>query len=543
MAIREVQNNAQAQRTDLPVTSTQRLAEQMKKTEQVREQTFSAMLDKNIPQRETNIVANAVAAFAKSTVGKLFEENTKIKNKDKVYEADFLKDRDTDDPAVDQVTLQPRGQIARIQKQLTVKQEQNKKDAQVQLALDNESRNLVEQYTQVYGKAIASQSGVATAELEQLERKLKTKGFATEQLMQLKLSIKQSLRGAVVQQIKDAYLKRTLSLDMVVEYGAADIGLSGLLDEIVGNAKLGGEDFGGYPGGLQGATDAATEEVARDIRIALKELLDQKMTERLVSNTVDPKKARAELEQMLKIGGRVGFDPAEYMRSWYKEKIDQGLFVFQNPDMPAIQAQVSQQQDQGQPENPQGAEQTEEFLLNRLRALYIRSAIKDDWRTSLDTSFKIIKTKNKMIKLGVFSEDVNERVKQEAVLIASGKIMEMLNETYLERATLYRLQGPAYKLVETKLAGLLKNAQKLGMEISDYELQLMRDRANLMVFDLSKRELKLTMVALAIKKAPAQQDKKKKLIMLLERLKQESGIVDEIGLSDNELTDRVEVAT
>lgn len=511
MAIREVQNNAQAQNQNVPVTSPQRLADQMKRTEQVREQTFSSMLDKNIPQRETNIVANAVATFARSTLGKLFEENTRVKNKDKIYESDLLKDRDTDEQAVDHVTLQPRGQIARIQKQLTIKQEQSQKEAQIKLNLDNESKNLIEQYTQVYGKTIASQSGSATAELEQLERKLKTKGYSTDQLMQLKLSIKQSLRGAAVQQIKEAYLKRTLSLDMVVEYGAADIGLSGLLDEIIGNPKLGGTDFGGYLGGLQGATDAATEEVAREVRIALKELLDQKMTERLVSDTVDPKKARAELEQMLKIGGRVGFDPAEYMKAWYKEKVDQGLFVFQRPDLPGIQAQVSQGQGQDQPEDPPESGQTEEFLLNRLRALYIRSAIKDDWRTSLDTSFKIIKTKNKMIKLGVFSEDVNDRVKQEAVLIASGKIMEMLNETFLERATLYRLQGPAYKLIETKLAGLLKNAQKLKLEISDYELTLMRDRANHLVFDLSKRELKLTMVALAIKKTPAQTDKKKKV--------------------------------
>lgn len=543
MGIREVQNNTPAQNQNIPVTAPQRLAEQMKHTEQVREQTFSAMLDKNIPQREINIVANAVATFAKSTLGKLFAENTKIKNKDRVYEADLLKDRDSDEAAVDQITLQPRGQIARIQKQLTVKQEQNQKDAQIKMNLDNESRNLIEQYTQVYGKAIASQSGSATAELEQLERKLKNKGFDTDQLLQLKLSIKQSIRGAVIQQIKDAYLKRTLSLDMVVEYGAADIGLSGLLDEIVGNQKLGGEDFGGFPGGLQGAADVATEEVAREVRIALKELLDQKMTERLVSDAVDPKKVRVELEQMLKIGGRVGFDPAEYMKSWYREKIDQGLFVFQRPDMPAIQAQVSQQNDESQPESEPESGETEEFLLNRLRALYIRSAIKDDWRTSLDTTFKIIRTKNKMIKLGVFSEDVNNRVKQEAVLIASSKLMEMLHETYLERATLYRLQGPAYKLVETKLAGLLKNAKKLNMDISDYELKLIRDRANQMVFELSKRELKLTMIALAIKKTPAQLDKKKKLIMLLERLKQESGIVEEIGLSENELTDRVEIAT
>jgi len=108
-----------------------------------------------------------------------------------------------------------------------------------------------------------------------------------------------------------------------------------------------------------------------------------------------------------------------------------------------------------------------------------------------------------MIKLGIYSEDVNDRVKKESVLIAGTKIMEMLHETYLERATLYRLKGPAFKLVEMKLAGLQKNAQKLGMDVSAYDLQQMQDRANHMVFEVSTRELKLTMVSLAIKKTPA----------------------------------------
>ena len=550
MAVNEVKYTSNAQNTPA-VQAPLRLADQLQKVQQVKEQTLSALLEKDIPQRELNIVANAVNSFAKSTIGKLFEQNTKVKNKDKVHEQDFLKEQD--ESLLDQVTLQPRGTVAKLQRQLSVKEDRQHADKLLQTVRDEDSRTAVEQFSQMYGKSITTRSGVASEELEKLERKLKTKGFDTDQLLQLKLSIKQSLRGAAMQQIKDAYLKRTLSMDMVVEYGSADIGLQGLLDEIIGNEKLGGEDFGNVKGGLQGAVNSATDEVARDVRVALKEMLDQKMTERLVSNTVDPKTARKELEFLLKVGGRVGFDPGEYMQSWYKEKINQGLFVFEKPEDVSLIANARGQAGQQNQQNQQNQasvessddpkEYTEDYLINRLRALYIRSAIKDDWRTSLDTSFKIIRTKNKMIKLGVFSEDVNERVKQESLLIAGSKIMEMLNEAYLERATLYRLKGPAYNLVEAKLTGLLKNTEKLGMDVTPYELTLMRDKANLMVFDVSKRELKLTMVSLAIQKTPALQDKKKKLIMLLDRLKEESDLTDEIGLSDNELGDRVELQT
>jgi hypothetical protein len=167
--------------------------------------------------------------------------------------------------------------------------------------------------------------------------------------------------------------------------------------------------------------------------------------------------------------------------------------------------------------------------------------LKNDWRTSLDTSLKIIKTKNKMIKLGIFSNDINDKVREESRLIAGLKIMEMLKEVFLERATLYRLAGPAYQLIDAKMTGLMRNAKKLGMELTDYEFTLLRDRANESVYEVSKRELKLTNVALAVKDSPMLRDKKKKLIQLMERLQTESNIQDDSALAENELTDRVQI--
>ena len=146
-----------------------------------------------------------------------------------------------------------------------------------------------------------------------------------------------------------------------------------------------------------------------------------------------------------------------------------------------------------------------------------------------------------MIKLGIFSNDINDKVRKESLLIAGMKIMEMLREAFMERGTLYRLSGPAYKLNEAKLTGLMRNAKKLGMDLTEYEYNLIRDRANEAVFEAAKRELKLTNVALAVKATPIMRDKKKKLIQLMERIKKESNIQDDLGLSENELTDRVKI--
>ena len=119
--------------------------------------------------------------------------------------------------------------------------------------------------------------------------------------------------------------------------------------------------------------------------------------------------------------------------------------------------------------------------------------------------------------------------------------MEMLKEAFMERGTLYKLSGPAFRLVETKIVGLLRNAEKLGMELGEYEVNLIRDRANQAVFDVAKRELHLAVLSLAVKETPPMREKKKKLIMLLKRIKEESNVVDDLDLPESELTDRVKL--
>ncbi|MDR2430871.1 MAG: hypothetical protein LBD99_01235 [Candidatus Margulisbacteria bacterium] len=544
MAINEIQNvqNQQRQQTSevQRVKEVRFLQQQVEKTETTKQQTITQLLDKNIQDRGTSIVSNMVSSFAKSALGKMFDEGAKFKVRDKKELNPSAYLNETEESADDTVSI-TRKNISALSKEAQIKRGDKEHAEKFQLQLDSETRELMRHYTQLYGQIISSRSGAAAEELDKLERRLKDKGLDNNQLLELKLSIKNSLRGEVLSQIKDAFLKKTVSMEMLVELGTAERGLNDLLAFIEGSPELGGADFGGYKTSLQGAIDYAADEVAKEVRLALKDILDQKMTERLVSQTADPKEARKELRGLLELGKRVGFSTTEYMKAWFKEKNNQGLFVFQRPELSAeVQAGLQQNRDnEAALEAP--SEETEEYLINRLRALYIRSAVKNDWRTSLDTSLKIIKTKNKLIKLGIFSNDINDKVREESRLIAGLKIMEMLREAFMERATLYRLAGPAYKLNEAKITGLMRNAKKLGMELTEYEFTLIRDRANEAVFETAKRELKLTGVALAVKATPLLRDKKRKLIQLMERLQKESGIKDDFGLSANDLTDRVKI--
>ncbi|MDR2428561.1 MAG: hypothetical protein LBD62_02005 [Candidatus Margulisbacteria bacterium] len=552
MAIQDIQQQVSASRQAQEVRAEQRTRDlqyyqkEVQRAEAAKPQSLTQLLDKTAQERSTNIVANAVASFSRSSLGKLFDDAPKTKDKHFRVQ-DYI--RESDEPQDDSVSITRRNSVKSLNKEIELRRGDREHAEKIQYQLDSETRELMEHYTRLYGQIISSRSAAAAQELDKLEKKLKTdKGFDNTQLLELKLSVKQSLRGAVVGQIKDAFMKKMVSMDMVVELGTAERGLNDLLAEIQESAELGGVDFGGFNTDLQGSVDRAAQEATGEVRLALKDLLDQKMTERLVSDSADPKEARKDLQALLELGKKVGFNATEYMKSWYKSKEDNGLFVFERPLADAVNIHTNLQQNNNQnsgrdaeaaPEMP--SEETEDYLVNRLRALYIRAALKNDWRTSLDTSLKIIKTKNKMIKLGIFSNDINDKVREESRLIAGLKIMEMLKEVFLERATLYRLAGPAYQLVDTKMTGLMRNAKKLGMELTEYEFTLLRDRANESVYEVSKRELKLTNVALAVKDSPMLRDKKKKLVQLMERLQTESNIQDDSALAENELTDRVQI--
>jgi hypothetical protein len=538
------QLHPQINQPGLSVRELQKLTEQVYRQDETKEvfqqKTLSNIIQQEAQTRGTTIISNAVASFAKSTLGSIFKES-KVKDRDDLTDQKYVS---SDTSEEDSATIKHTTKGAQLREEIKLKakyQEENKQSVKEQ---DTETQALIKEYTTQYGQIISSRSGVATEELKKIENKLRAQGYSNDQLFQLKLSIKNGMRGALMSQIKDAFLKRTVSMDMIVELGTSERGLNDLFGEIMNSPELGGSEFGGYLGGLQGTADTAAQEVCREVRIALQEIMNQKMTERLVSNSVDPEKAREELKGLMQIGARVGFSTEEYLKTWQKEKIDQGLFIFNRPDMAVnINNQMGQQNQENQEEQEpsEDPKKTEEYLINRLRALYIRSAIKDDWRTSLDTQFKIIKTKNSMIKLGIFSQDVNDKVKKESQLIAAGKTLEMIRETFMERATLYKLSGPAFQLIEAKQVGLMKNAEKLGMDIGEYEFNLIRDRSNQAVFEVAKRELHLTVLSIQFKDTPVMQDKKKKLVQLLNRLKEESGLTDDLGIPESELRDRVKI--
>jgi len=399
---------------------------------------------------------------------------------------------------------------------------------QINVKGDSQTKALVDQYIAMYGQYLQGQSPLVKKELEKLEKELKGRGVSDNQLMGLRQSLSASVRSEVVGQIREAYKKFIMSSENVVELAVNTRGMNDLLDSIWGNTALGGEDFGGHNTNLQGTVDRVADETKNELKTFLMEALKEKMTRKLMApDASEQKYIRDELKDLLSMAKKIGFDVSEYSKQWQKDKFQEGLFLFYPPKAESLlSAGTNMGQDKPKDSDSvtevNGKEENEELLMNRLRALYMRNALKGDIRTSLNTVFKIRKTKNGLIRLGIFSNDLNDQVKKEAENIARIKMMEMLKEGLQERATLFKMSGPAYQLVESKIMGVLKNTKRLGLEISEADFNLLRDKANYEVFEIAKRELRLTDLALKITGDPRLSQKRDHLVLLLNRLKEES---------------------
>ncbi|GBR75059.1 hypothetical protein NO1_2121, partial [Candidatus Termititenax aidoneus] len=261
MAIQDVQQQVSASRQAQEIRAEQRTRDlqyyqkEVQRAEAAKPQSLAQLLDKTAQERSTNIVANMVASFSRSSLGKLFDDAPKTRDK-QLNVQDYI--RESDEPHEDNVSITRRNNVRTLNKEMELRRGDREHAEKIQYQFDSETRELMEHYTRLYGQIISSRSGAAAQELDKLEKKLKTdKGFNDTQLLELKLSVKQSLRGAVVGQIKDAFMKKMVSMDMVVELGTAERGLNDLLAEIQENTGLGGVDFGGFNTDLQGSVNRA----------------------------------------------------------------------------------------------------------------------------------------------------------------------------------------------------------------------------------------------------------------------------------------------
>ena len=415
-------------------------------------------------------------------------------------------------------------------------------------SLSGSQKGLIKEYLSCYPQLLLAQGKdmheTSRQQLQQrmsyLEQQLRREGMSSQQLHDLQMQIKYSVRSQLLSQIKDAYVQR-----MLIESSGSDkLFLTmakrkeGFLQNYAFNQeKLGGDGFGGYRGGIRGSAEFVISDGQQDIQTFAQE----EIVSTFVRANANPKNREMEYknaDKLIYLAALTGLNTGELMDKLHDVVNDLGLVNFKIEDYESAGGDSGQQQ-QKKPDYGEYAynqDDEKEILINRYKALLMRRAVNPGARTYLDTAFKLMKTKKGLIQLGIFTPDLDEQMSEEATKMAVQKLLEMLKEALMERASFYALTGPAYDLNEKKIKAVLKNINRLDCPLSEEEFSSLKDQANKRMFDLANRELQMVNLLHENTRHVYYAQKRQSLVKLLERLKDESQIASEISYDGDSLS-------
>ena len=380
----------------------------------------------------------------------------------------------------------------------------------------------VEEFSSAFVQLIVSGGTDAKKKADRLEQQLRSEGLSDGEVLGVKNNLRQSVRSQLASQIKESFMKRFFNKEKTLDWLMSNKEGLKTIEFAFHSDKLGGWDFGGYNDSLQGTVDNGLREIRGEVR----DFVNNELQTTLVKKQLGDPSADKDIKQLVDLGLKSGLNPQAFMARWQKTRDDLGL----NP-APA-NAQNQSMLEFGMNSNNKNKEKTgyeytkeeeQELFLNQLRTLYMQRAIRNDLKTKLETSFKIRKLKNGLIKLGVQFADYGN-IEEEGKAMARVKLLDMLKEAFYEKATLYQLSGPAFNLVENKIKGAINNLSRLGWDMSKTELDSIRDQANFAMFDVTRNEFENTIVLYEANPAPYYSKKLSSMVKLMKRLKEESYI-------------------
>jgi hypothetical protein len=389
-----------------------------------------------------------------------------------------------------------------------------------------------------------------TSALNELEQQLVKDGSLTSrQVKDLQLLAKKSVRADLQSKIQDGIIDRQLTKGARIDNLQAGVTLNSLMAKAEGLESLGGKDFGNFKGGLTGTVNDVMQKAGSELRQFALESIKEKFIETHLSDDGDRGEQFGDfLEQMEEITNKSGV-----AKKWFQKESDKmedhlGLKALdteieddERGVMVNHQAGMMGQSGAGDEQEPDHDRSSDydfddddekSILINRLRALYMQQALNPGMRNRLKTDFKIRKLKNGLMRLGVLTDVLNEQVQEEGKEVAKERTLEMLQEAFIERASMYSVESNAFKVVETKIKGIVKNAGSFGFEIKSKSLDKLRDEANVAMFKITKQQLDLLEVRMSDSDMPALVAKYRELTKLLDRLKEESGIEDDYDRHD-----------
>ncbi|MFA5034754.1 MAG: hypothetical protein WC500_03125 [Candidatus Margulisiibacteriota bacterium] len=388
---------------------------------------------------------------------------------------------------------------------------------------DSQRQPEVRDYLKSYSQFLVNGGNELKKQVEKQESNLVESGkVKAGELMKFRADIAKSVRQEVMKQVKESFQKELFAQGKIEEMIAHN-GVLKAADWAYLNERIGGKEFGGMNTHLGGAVTEAANQTKEEINTYMQDELSRAVAKKMIADGDEAAKAEREINELLKVASKCGFDVNNFMQAASKMINDQGLIPIFGNDM-AAQAQMGENSDSGERQQYQYSEEEEkDILMERMRVLYMQRAISGDWRGNLEVSFKMIRTRNGLVKLGIKMDDFS-RLEKEGRQLAKLKLIQMLEEGFGERASYAKLQGAAWTMTEKKIKNVLRNLVKLGVELDDKDLEAIRNKMNDKVFAEVEHELNMMDGALQARDSNYLRSKRKTALQILDRLSKESNI-------------------
>jgi hypothetical protein len=411
----------------------------------------------------------------------------------------------------------------------------SKKEQQEQL------KTIVKDYASLLSDTLTTDSPKKKQDLETIKQKLYHEGYTSKDIIAMDQKVGNLVRQQIVFEMKNQVIKYLFAKgEGKLTELKSQIVLSDFLNDVSNNKALGGEDFGNFGGGLAETLRSEMQNVKLG-DFVLEETDELFMRYKGVQDdqTQLDKELKKLTDKCVKIRGGVNLNE---MRQKIAHTIeDLGLFHFLPPLNENNTFDFSEGDQRGKNQN-----NVTNYLLENdrfediLRNLYFAKAfthgifaIKD----LLTLNFEISKTKNQLLKLGVYSKELDNSLQEQGIFLAKAKLLDGLKKSFLEKATLFELKGPGYDIIKKRQKFCFKSLHRLGQPLSKEAHDKLRNEANREIFPIIKEEyLQLEEMGMVHNNAGLAR-KKKMLGQLLMRLKEESGICDDLELNDQVLSD------
>jgi len=384
------------------------------------------------------------------------------------------------------------------------------------------------QFISAYSEDLILQTPTKKKSVSELRERLQTFGLSNKKISDMQSRVSAFVQKDFRDRVKKGFIQFALA------YGPK------MTSELMACSKQykALEEMGLASGVLADEADAkeVKETAKNEMTSFIADELDNKLIQAKASGA-SFRELVAEFNRFNELASVIKFDAGNYMKTLGKKMENLGLNYFSPPE--PSKGSMDTDSRKRQSASPIELELDPGILTDQYRKLIIQRSVRTDIVGAIESRFRIARLRGKLKKAGLTDVELSD-IEKEGEALARVKLSDLIRESLEERAALPDLSGPAFDLVRAKLKKALKGLRKLGFPLPKTEFNEMKDQINKGMFSIIKEEfLKINAVSENMPSNKTLALRRKQLVTILERLRNESSILEDItSESDMKRADR-----